>query len=81
MKIKREHLEQLMEYIRDEEPKELNVSTEENGFAVSFSFSDKENRDCKVLIYEATISSNQPPKSIKSMDLKTRLPKKQDGDK
>lgn len=81
MKIKTEHLEELMEYIRDEKPKDIDINPGENGFAVSFSFPDKENRDCKVIIYESTISNNQTPTLIKKMELKTRLPKKQDGDK
>lgn len=80
MKLKTAHLRELMAYIDDEMPDELDHSYEENGFAVSFSFEDKEKRECKIVIYESTLNK-QNPRLIKSMELRTRLPKKTDGDK
>ncbi|MBM3206831.1 MAG: hypothetical protein FJZ43_04400 [Candidatus Staskawiczbacteria bacterium] len=81
MKIKTKNLKEFMEYIEDENPEELDIVTIENGFAVSFAFFDKENRECKVVIYESSISDSQPVELIKKMKLRTRLPKEQDGDK
>ena len=80
MKIKREHLEQLMKYMEDELPEDLFVSVEDNGFSLSFSFDDKEERNCKIVIYESTLGAKNP-RLVKDMELKTRLPKKTDGEK
>lgn len=81
MKIKYDNLVELMEYSHDEKPIDIDISFAENGFAVVFSFFDKENRECKVVIYESSISDNQQTDLIKKMKLKTRLPKKTEGDK
>lgn len=74
MQVKREDLEMLMQYVDKEKPEKISLKFEENGFSVSFSFVDVEDRECKIVLHEASISTQ--PDLVKKMKLKTRTEKK-----
>lgn len=73
MNVKREDLEMLMGYVDKEKPATVSIRAEENGFSMSFSFTDVEGRECKIVLHESTI--NTEPDLVKKMKLKTRVKK------
>lgn len=71
--IKRQDFKMLMYYVDKEEPETVAIKIDENGFSASFTFLDKEARDCQIVLHESSISTE--PDLIKKMKLKTRVKK------
>lgn len=73
MKIKTDDLRMLMDYVEKELVEEIDITEVAANFAVYFTFSDADNRECEITLYEA--SRNMRPDLMKKMQLLTRVKK------
>lgn len=69
MNIKRTDLELLVQYVQKEKPEVIRIS--EENFRINFSFTDSENRNCTITLFEST--ANTTPELTKNMKLYTRF--------
>lgn len=73
MKIKTDDLRMLMDYLEKELVDEVEISEVAANFAVYFSFTDADNRECEITLYEAL--RDMRPDLMKKMQLLTRVKK------
>lgn len=69
MRIKRSDMELMMRYIEKEKPETISILPD--NFKINFTFTDSENRNCTVTLFEST--ANTTPELTKNMKLYTRM--------
>lgn len=73
MKIKSEDLKMLLDYLEKELVEEVEITEVAANFAVYFTFTDADNRECEITLYDAM--RQMRPDLMKKMQLLTRVKK------
>jgi hypothetical protein len=73
MKIKTDDLKMLLDYMEKELVEEVDITIVAANFAVYFSFTDADERECEITLYDSM--RDMRPDLMKKMQLKTRLKK------
>jgi len=73
MKIKTDDLRMLMDYLEKELSEEVDITVVASNFAVYFEFTDSEERQCEITLYDAM--REMRPDLTKKMQLRTRIKK------
>lgn len=73
MKIKTDDLRMLLDYLEKELVEEADVTEVSANFAVYFTFTDAEGRECEITLYDSM--RQMKPDLMKKMQLSTRVKK------
>lgn len=73
MKVKTDDLKMLLDYLEKELVEEVEITVVEANFASYFSFTDADNRECEITLYDAM--RQMKPDLMKKMQLLTRVKK------